>query len=83
MIAEQYEALFAGNSKSTLLSIGAPEIPLVYNTIAMIDRLASGNILDHERVYEIPYTYALDLMSYWKRRDEYIEYENKQQLKNK
>lgn len=47
----------------------------------MIDRLAGGDILKYEAVSDLTYLECLNVMGYWKKRDQVIEYKNKQLYK--
>jgi hypothetical protein len=49
--------------------------------LAMVDRLSNGDITRHSDVYEQNYIYCLNILSYWKERDEYAEQINKQQMR--
>lgn len=55
----------------------APTIDSKWSWMAMIDRLSGGDITKHEEVYNTKYIQALNLMSYWKVKDDYIEQMNK------
>jgi hypothetical protein len=41
-----------------------------YRWIAFMDRLSNGDITKHSRVYEVNYIETLNLLSYWKTRDD-------------
>ena len=43
----------------------------------MVDRLAGGDITKHDLIYERNYIECLNLLSYWKQRDRFIEDQNK------
>lgn len=45
--------------------------------IAMVDRLSAGDITKHDLIYERNYIECLNLLSYWKEKDDYIEEINK------
>lgn len=48
--------------------------------ISMVDRLSNGDITKHSEVYEQNYIYCLNILSFWKERDEYTEQVQKQQM---
>jgi hypothetical protein len=66
---------------SRTLTIGGPTLDSQYNWISMIDRLAGGDILKYEAVSDLTYLECLNVMGYWKKRDQVIEYKNKQLYK--
>lgn len=45
--------------------------------MAMVDRLSNSDITKHEEVYNTNYIQALNLLSYWKVKDDYINQMNK------
>ena len=55
----------------------APIIPEQFNWLAMVDRLANGDITKHDSIYEQNWISCLNLLAYYKARDKYIEYQNK------
>jgi len=57
--------------------VAVDEMPEELNWMAFIDRLADGDITKHEKVYNINYIEALNLMAYWHHRDKYIAQMNK------
>jgi hypothetical protein len=48
-----------------------------YRWIAFMDRLADGDITRHEEVYRCGYIETLNLLSYWKIRDDAERMANK------
>lgn len=59
-------------------------MPEELNWVAMVDRLANGDITKHEQIYNTNYIECLNLMAYWHHKDKYIEQINRaQQRKNK
>ena len=52
-------------------------MPEELNFIAMVDRLANGDITKHHQIYETNYIECLNLMAYWYYRDKQIEQANK------
>jgi len=52
--------------------------------LAMIDRLANGDITKHEIIYEMNYIECLNLLGYYHDKDKFIEAVNKRnELKNR
>ena len=45
----------------------------IYDEIAMIDRLANGDITKYESVKQVSYIECLNTLAYWNARDEAIE----------
>lgn len=54
-------------------------IPTEYDEIALIDRLADGDITKFAQIYQIPYREALNLLNYWLVRDKAQEQARKAQ----
>lgn len=48
-----------------------------YRWIAFMDRLSNGDITKHDEVYDRNYLETLNLLSYWKIRDQAQELANK------
>jgi len=55
--------------------IGAATLDSRWGWLAMVDRLAKGDITKHEEIYEMNYIECLNLISYWTERDKYLESE--------
>lgn len=49
----------------------------IYNWLSMVDRLANSDITKHPAVYEMNLFYCLDVLSYYKDKDRYLEYQHK------
>jgi hypothetical protein len=49
----------------------------IYNWLSLIDRLANSDITKHEAVYEMNLFYCLDVLSYYKDKDIYLENQQK------
>lgn len=47
----------------------------------MIDRLTNGDITRHEQVYQLNWIQCLNLLAWWKVKDDYIEQMNKMNSK--
>jgi hypothetical protein len=43
----------------------------------MLDRLSGGDITKHDQIYKMRYIKCLNLLSWWKVRDDYYEHINK------
>ena len=48
-----------------------------WSWLAMVDRLANGDITKHDLIYKRNYIECLNLLSYYKERDDYIDEINK------
>ena len=76
--------LFSRPSPDQRSRVSVNQMPEELNWVAMVDRLANGDITKHDQVYKINYIECLNLMGYWHHRDKYIEQMNKaQERKNK
>lgn len=73
---KSYEKLFESKVESDYDAF-APTIDSKWSWIAMIDRLSNGDITKHDEIYDINYIQSLNLLSYWKVKDDYIEQMNK------
>lgn len=71
-----YQKLFESKSQGEYDPF-APQIDSKWSWMAMIDRLSNGDITKHEEVYQCNYIQTLNLLSYWKVKDDYIEEMNK------
>lgn len=40
--------------------------------ISMVDRLSNADITKHEEIYSLNYIQCLNLLSYWKEKDDYM-----------
>lgn len=65
-----YQKLFAGTSNKGSAN-GAPVMPGGYEWVALLEKLAHGDILKFDAVAETSYTAGLTVLSYWFERDEY------------
>lgn len=59
----------------------APSMDAGWSWIAMIDRLSDGDITKHDYIYGYTYIRCLNLLSYWKAKDNYIDMVNKRNNK--
>jgi len=50
-----------------------------WSWLSMVDRLADGDITKHDLVYQRCYIECLNLLSYWKERDHYIQQQQENQ----
>lgn len=73
---KNYEKLFESSSSEDYDAF-APTIDNKWSWMAMVDRLSNSDITKHEEVYNINYIQALNLLSYWKVKDDYINQMNK------
>ena len=73
---KSYEKLFESKSSEGYDPF-APTIDSKWSWLAMVDRLSNSDITKHEEVYNTTYIQALNLLSYWKIKDSYIEQMNK------
>ena len=60
------------------MRIGQVSLDDRWGWMSMIDRLSGGDITKHDLVYDRNYIECLNLLSYWKEKDEYVEVMNKQ-----
>jgi hypothetical protein len=60
------------------MRIGQVSLDDRWGWMSMIDRLSGGDITKHDLVYDRNYIECLNLLSYWKEKDEYMEEMNKQ-----
>jgi hypothetical protein len=75
-INEQYSALFIRKDNGG--GIATVEIDERYTWISMVDRLAGGDITKYEQIYEQNYINVLNILSFYREKDNYIESINKQ-----
>lgn len=73
---KNYEKLFESSSSEDYDAF-APTIDNKWSWMAMVDRLSNSDITKHEEVYNTNYIQALNLLSYWKVKDDYINQMNK------
>jgi hypothetical protein len=73
---KNYEKLFQSSSSQGYDAF-APTIDDKWSWIAMVDRLSNNDITKHEEVYNTNYIQVLNLLSYWKVKDDYINQMNK------
>lgn len=88
MISYNYQILFNRQTPAEETNVVEPDfeqkMPDDLNYVAMIDRLADGDITKHEQIYNTNYIECLNLLSLWHYRDEYQkQVDRRQQLKNK
>lgn len=57
--------------------VAVDEIPEHLNWVAMVDRLANGDITKYDAIYKLSYSECLTTMSYWHHRDKYNKNINK------
>jgi hypothetical protein len=60
------------------MRIGQVSLDDRWGWMSMVDRLSGGDITKHDLVYDRNYIECLNLLSYWKEKDEYMEEMNKQ-----
>jgi hypothetical protein len=60
------------------MRIGQVSLDDRWGWMSMVDRLSGGDITKHDLVYDRNYIECLNLLSYWKEKDEYVEEMNKQ-----
>lgn len=64
------------------MSLGSVSMDNKWSWLSMIDRLSNGDITKHDLVYERNYIECLNLLSYWKEKDQYMEEINRQRQNN-
>jgi hypothetical protein len=60
------------------MRIGQVSLDDRWGWMSMVDRLSNSDITKHDLVYDRNYIECLNLLSYWKEKDEYMEEMNKQ-----
>lgn len=58
------------------MMLGQATLDSRWGWLAMVDRLANGDITKHDAIYERNYIECLNLLSYWHERDRYLEQMN-------
>lgn len=84
-ILSQYENLFKSNNNDEETSISdEPILPNNFKWLALVDKLAGGDITKFDNIFSQNYISCLNLLSYWKERDDYVNRmeRRKQQLLN-
>lgn len=79
MILRNYSGLYKRGSEETDQRIGQGSIDGRWTWLAMVDRLANGDITKHDAIYARNYIECLNLLSYWHERDEYYKQIQEQQ----
>lgn len=77
MIDQNYDILFSRPSPAEKSRVSVDKMPDELNWIAMVDRLANGDITKHKNIYETNYIECLNLMAYWHHRDVYVSQVNR------
>jgi hypothetical protein len=77
IISINYDILWSRSSPAQENRVAVDEMPEDLNWIAMVDKLAGGDITKHNQIYDINYVECLNLMAYWHHRDKHIEQINK------
>ena len=77
MINDNYSILFSRPSPAEQSRVSVDRMPEELNWIGMVDRLSSGDITKHDKIYRTNYIECLNLMAYWHHRDKYVEQVNK------
>jgi hypothetical protein len=60
------------------MRIGQVSLDDRWGWMSMVDRLSNSDITKHDLIYDRNYIECLNLLSYWKEKDEYMEEMNKQ-----
>lgn len=75
--------LFSRPSPAQTSRVAVDEMPEDLNWIAMVDRLANGDITKHDQIYKTNYIECLNLLAYYYHRDKYIERINRAEARKK
>jgi len=81
-IQREYRGLYERRTKGdgTDWRPGDYELDSRWNWFALVERLAGGDITKFDEIYEKNYIECLNLISYWKEKDHYVDSINKRQL---
>jgi len=81
LIFINYEIIFSLPTSAQTNRVAVDEMPEHLNWIAMVDRLANGDITKYEAIYNLSYAECLTTMAYWHHRDKYNNNINKKMNK--
>ena len=73
--------IFSLPTSAQINQVAVDEMPDHLNWIAMVDRLANGDITKYDAIYKLPYAECLTTMAYWHHRDRYNNSINKKMYK--
>lgn len=68
---KEFKGLYSSGGES--VGPSGPTIDSRFTWVAMIDRLSGGDITKHDMIYERNYIECLNLLSYWRERDNYMK----------
>ena len=54
------------------MKLGSVQMDSKWGWISMVDRLSNADITKHEEIYKLIYIECLNLLSYWKEKDDYM-----------
>lgn len=54
------------------MKLGQVQMDSKWGWISMVDRLSNADITKHEEIYSLNYIQCLNLLSYWKEKDDYM-----------
>ena len=54
------------------MKLGSVQMDSKWGWISMVDRLSNADITKHEEIYKLNYIECLNLLSYWKEKDDYM-----------
>jgi len=54
------------------MRLGAVQMDSKWGWISMVDRLSNSDITKHEQIYELNYIECLNVLAYWKEKDDYM-----------
>jgi len=52
--------------------LGAVQMDSKWGWVSMVDRLSNSDITKHEQIYELNYIECLNVLAYWKEKDDYM-----------
>jgi hypothetical protein len=54
------------------MKLGQVQMDSKWGWVSMVDRLSNGDITKHEQIYELNYIECLNVLAYWKEKDDYM-----------
>jgi hypothetical protein len=54
------------------MRLGAVQMDSKWGWVSMVDRLSNSDITKHEQIYELNYIECLNVLAYWKEKDDYM-----------
>ena len=54
------------------MRLGQVQMDSKWGWVSMVDRLSNSDITKHEQIYELNYIECLNVLAYWKEKDDYM-----------